>query len=292
MNTITTTQALELFTQGLTGQNYSGLTIRAYRDDLNQFFSYISRNRVDWSVLSHFDRTDIQGFLSYLAALKTTGVTRRRKLAALRHFFRFLKENEWLAVNIAETVRPPKREEKEPAVLQKNEYKALLFVAQENTRDYAIIMLFLQAGLRVSELVSLTIDDVDLENGLLTVSQGKGRKDRNIPLETQAIDALKKYKAVRTGDLECVSFFVSRNGSSLDVRSVRYLVAKYMKKAGIRKKASVHTLRHTYGTHKVDRGMDVESLRELMGHKRKETTYHYVHLAKTNLRQLQEQTAL
>ncbi len=92
MKEITTTQALELFTQGLTGQNYSGLTIRAYRDDLNQFFSFVSRNRVDWQVVTRFDRVDIQGYLSYLAAQKTTGVTRRRKLAALRHFFRFLKD--------------------------------------------------------------------------------------------------------------------------------------------------------------------------------------------------------
>ncbi len=120
-------------------------------------------------------------------------------------------------------------------------------------------MLFLQAGLRVSELVALSVDDIDLENGLLHVRQSKGKKDRNIPLETQAIDSLKKYLAVRESDPECISFFVARNGTSLDVRSVRYLAAKYMKKAGIKKKARVHTLRHTYGTHKVDRGCHRES---------------------------------
>ena len=165
-------------------------------------------------------------------------------------------------------------------------------MAQENTRDHAIIMLFLQAGLRVSELVSLSVGDIDLENGLLYVRQSKGKKDRNIPLETQAIDALKKYLAVHESDPECISFFVARNSTSLDVRSVRYLVAKYMKKAGIRKGASVHMLRHTYGTHKVNNGMPVENLRELMGHKRKETTYHYAHLAQANKRLLQEQTAI
>jgi integrase/recombinase XerC len=293
MKEITTTQALEVFIQGLTGLNYSPLTIRAYRDDLNQFFSYVSRNRVDWQNVSRFDRVDIQGFLTFLAAQKTTGVTRRRKLAALKHFFKFLKENNWIGVNIAETVRPPKREEKEPAVLQKNEYKALLFEAQGekgNTRDYAIIMLFLQGGLRVSELVKLTLNDVDLENREVSIRGGKGQKDRTIPIEQQTTDALKMYLAQREG-IE-PAFFLARNGTSLDVRSVRYLVAKYMKKAGIRKQASVHTLRHTYGTHKVNNGMPVENLRKLMGHKRKETTYHYVHLAQANTRQLQEQTAL
>src|SRR5258708_27465413 len=121
-------------------------------------------------------------------------------------------------------------------------------------------MLVWQGGLRGSQLVALSVHDIDLENGLLHVRQSKGKKDRNISLETQAIDSLKKYLAVRESDPECISFFVARNGTSLDVRSVRYLAAKYMKKAGIKKKASVHTLRHTYGTHKVHRGCHRESL--------------------------------
>src|SRR5260221_11258898 len=96
----TTTQALEVFVQGLTGLNYSPLTIRAYHDDLNQFFNYVSRNRVDWQTVTRFDRVDIHGFLTFLAAQNTTGVTRRRKLAAIKHFFKFLREKNWIGVNM------------------------------------------------------------------------------------------------------------------------------------------------------------------------------------------------
>ncbi len=152
--------------------------------------------------------------------------------------------------------------------------------------------MFLQAGLRVSELANLTLSDLDLNNKTLLVRQGKGKKDRTIPLEQQSLAALKSYLGEREADPECEHLFVAKNGTSLAVRSVRYIVKKHMQKAGIKKRASVHTLRHTFGTHKVDKGMTLPNLKDLMGHRKLETTYRYVHLAKTNLRQQQEQTAL
>src|SRR3712207_3771579 len=134
--------------------------------------------------------------------------------------------------------------------------------------------------------------DIDLENRTLLVRQGKGRKDRTIPLEDQAIAALKRYLKERSPFPPDQPVFLAKNGSSMDVRTVRLLVKKYLRKAGISKKASVHTLRHTFGNHKVDRGMTIPALKELLGHKQMETTYKYVHLAKTTLRQQQESTAL
>jgi integrase/recombinase XerC len=290
MTDITTTQALDLFAKALQGANKSRYTIRAYNNDLTQFVTFVSERRVDWQHLSRFSRYDIVEFLTFLGTKNLTGISRARKLSAIKSFFAFLVENSFLTQNVAVTVKSPAKEDKEPAVLQKNEYKALLFEAHDNPRDYAIIMLFLQAGLRVSELVALTLSDVDLENRLLVVRQGKGKKDRSIPLGEQEVTAIKHYLTERVGTDDAL--FTARNATSLDVRSVRYIVAKYMKASGIKKKASVHTLRHTYGAHKINNGMPVEALQGLMGHKRKETTYHYIHLVKTNLRQLQEQTAL
>jgi site-specific recombinase XerD len=294
MTAMTTTQSLELFITALRGQNYSPKTLRAYGDDLRQFLSWVAKNRVDWDLPKRFSRVDIEGFMSYLAGQQMTGVTRVRKLAALRKFFTFLTENRIIAGNPAITVKGARREEKEPGILYKEQYKALLYEASDHVRDYAIIMTFLQTGIRLSELVNLRVDDVDVEHRLLTVRQGKGKKDRQIPLVDEAVKALRNYLRYRNTELvlDDEIFFLAKNGTSLNVSSVKYIVAKYVKKAGIRKKVSVHTLRHTFGAHKADKQMGIATLQELMGHKKKETTLKYIHLAKTNLRQEMAQTAL
>jgi integrase/recombinase XerD len=232
--------------------------------------------------------------MQYLAAQRMTGVTRVRKLAAIRKFLTFLEENSILAANPAHTVKGARREEKEPNILYKEQYKALLYEASDNIRDYAIIQTFLQTGIRLSELANLRVDEVDVEHRMLTVRQGKGKKDRQIPLVDDAVKALRNYLRYRNTQLivDDEILFLAKNGTSLNVSTVKYTVAKYVKKAGIRKKTSVHTLRHTFGAHKADKSMSLATLQELMGHKKKETTLKYIHLAKTNLRQEMAQTAL
>jgi site-specific recombinase XerD len=291
---MTTTQSLQLFLKALQGQNYSPKTLRAYGDDLHQFLAWVEKNRVDWDIPTRFSRGDIEGFMQYLAAQRMTGVTRVRKLAAIRKFFAFLEENSILAANPAHTVKGARREEKEPNILYKEQYKALLYEASDNIRDYAIIQTFLQTGIRLSELVNLRVDEVDFEHRILTVRQGKGKKDRQIPLVDDAVKALRNYLRYRNTELivDDEILFLAKNGTSLNVSTVKYTVAKYVKKAGIRKKVSVHTLRHTFGAHKADKNMSLATLQELMGHKKKETTLKYIHLAKTNLRQEMVQTAL
>jgi site-specific recombinase XerD len=142
--------------------------------------------------------------------------------------------------------------------------------------------------------VSLGVEDVDLEHRNLTVRQGKGKKDRQIPLVDDVLKALRNYLRYRTTELilDDDTFFLAKNGTSMNVSTVKYLVAKYVKKAGIRKKVSVHTLRHTFGAHKADKNMSLATLQELMGHKKKETTLKYIHLAKTNLRTEMVETSL
>jgi integrase/recombinase XerC len=291
---MTTTQSLQIFLRALQGQNYSSKTLRAYGDDLTQFLGWVQKNRVDWDTPTRFSRADIEGFMQYLAAQRMSGVTRVRKLAAIRKFFAFMAENKILAGNPANTVKGARREEKEPNILYKEQYKALLYEASDNIRDYAIIQTFLQTGIRLSELVNLRVEDVDFEHRILTVRQGKGKKDRQIPLVEEAVKALRNYARYRNTELilDDDTFFLAKNGTSLNVSTVKYIVAKYVKKAGIRKKVSVHTLRHTFGAHKADKHMSLATLQELMGHKKKETTLKYIHLAKTNLRQEMAQTAL
>jgi site-specific recombinase XerD len=294
MVTMTTTQALQIFLRALQGQNFSPKTLRAYGDDLTQFMSFVEKNRVDFDIPARFARADIEGFMQYLAAQRRTGVTRVRKLAAIRKFFAFLEESNVLAANPANTVKGARREEKEPNILYKEQYKALLYEASDNIRDYAIIQTFLQTGIRLSELANLRVDAVDFEHRILTVKQGKGKKDRQIPLVDEAIKALRNYVRYRNTQLilDDEVFFLAKNGTSMNVSTVKYLVAKYVKQAGIRKKVSVHTLRHTFGAHKADKHMSLATLQELMGHKKKETTLKYIHLAKTNLRAEMVETAL
>jgi integrase/recombinase XerC len=291
---MTTTQSLQMFLRALQGQNYSPKTLRAYGDDLTQFLAWVQKNRVDWDNPTRLTRADIEGFMQYLASQRMSGVTRVRKLAAIRKIFAFMAENKILAGNPANTVKGAKREEKEPNILYKEQYKALLYEASDHIRDYAIIQTFLQTGIRLSELVSLKLDDVDFEHRILTIRQGKGKKDRQIPLVDEAVKALRNYLRYRNTQLieDDETFFLAKNGTSLNVSTVKYTVAKYVKKAGIRKKVSVHTLRHTFGAHKADKHMSLATLQELMGHKKKETTLKYIHLAKTNLRQEMVETAL
>lgn len=288
---LTSTECVQLFQRALTGSNYAPNTIAAYVEDVRQFLAFVSTIRIDWDDSRQFTRADVVEFLEWLAGQHATGVTRVRKLAAIRRFLGLLRDNRIIPANPAQTVKAPIREQRDPAVLYKNEYKALLYEASAEPRDHAIIQLFLQTGVRVGELVGLTRADLDFENRVLTVRQGKGRRDRTIPLEEQSLKALKVYLHDRDIEREA-PLFLAKNGTSLDVRTVRYLVHKYLLRAGVRKKASVHTLRHTFGTHKVDRGMTLPALQELLGHKKMETTYKYVHLAKTSLRQQQEMTAL
>jgi site-specific recombinase XerD len=278
--------------QTLVGNNYSPRSIKAYLGDVEQFVAWLQTRRVDWDIPYRIQRIDIVEFINRLGTKKASAVTRKRKLAAIRGFLKFLKENAIIYGNPADTIEGPIREERDPAILLKTEYKALLQVAGDNSRDFAIVMLFLQSGLRVSELVNLKIQDVDFTSREITVRQGKGRKDRVVPLVKQAAAALKVYLAVRDGLPEYDEVFLARNGTSMDQRTVRYRIHKYYKEAGIKKKASVHTLRHTFSTHQIHNGLKINELKEVLGHRRMETTYNYVHLDRTNLRTEMENGAL
>jgi site-specific recombinase XerD len=215
---ISTTQSLELFITALVGQNYSPKTLRAYSDDLKQFMQWVGENRVDWDNPRRFTRADVEGFMSYLAGQHMTGITRVRKLAAIRKLFTFMEENHIIAGNPANTVKGARREEKEPGILYKEQYKALLYEASDHPRDYAIIMTFLQTGIRLSELANLGLEDVDFDHKVLTVRQGKGKKDRQLPLVDEEVKALRNYLRYRNTQLvlDDEIVFLAKNGTSLN----------------------------------------------------------------------------
>ena len=284
---MTLQQGHQIFINALTGNNFSTQSIRAYSADITQFIEYLQSVRVDWNNPKKLERLDIVGFMNRLAGLKRSGTTRARKLASIRHFLKFLKENGVIAGNPAETVIRARKEEKDPTVLFKNEYKALLYEAEENSRDYAILMTFLKSGIRESELAALKIGDIDFLHNELTVREGKGKKERTIPLMPELKRALRQYLEDRDRQDNIVdeeTLFLARNGTSLNPSSIRKLVKKYYTKAGVRK-SGVHTLRHTFSAHNVNNGLPIADLQKILGHKKKETTLKYIHVVNTSLRE-------
>ena len=284
---MTLEQGHQVFLNALAGNNFSGESVRAYSADITQFIEYLQSVRVDWNNPKKLERLDIVGFMNRLAGLKRSGTTRARKLASIRHFLKFLKENGVIAGNPAETVIRARKEEKDPTVLFKNEYKALLFEAQGNSRDYAILLTFLKSGIRERELADLQIEDVDFVHDTLRVQEGKGKKERTIPLMPELKRAMRRYLADRDQQDNIVdeeTLFLARNGTSLNPSSIRKLVKKYYTKAGVRK-SGVHTLRHTFSAHNVNNGMPIADLQKVLGHKKKETTLKYIHVVSTSLRE-------
>src|SRR5216683_7073325 len=284
---MTLEQGQQIFLKALAGNNFSTESIRAYSADITQFVEFLKSVRVDWNNPKKIERLDIVEFMNRLSGMKRTGTTRARKLASLRHFLKFLKENDVIAGNPAETITRARKEEKDPAVLFRNEYKALLFEAQGNSRDYAILLTFLKSGIRESELAALQIEDVDFVHDELRVREGKGKKERTIPLMRELKTALQRYLTEREQQENIVdveTMFLARNGTSLNPSSIRKLVKKYYTKAGVRK-SGVHTLRHTFSAHNVNNGMSIADLQKILGHKKKETTLKYIHVVNTSLRE-------
>ncbi len=159
--------SLTRYLGSLSGRNLSGHTATAYRTDLLQCFTWLAENDITVDSPEKITRTHILDYLSHLAALGRSGVTRVRKLAAIREYFKFLVAEGTLAISPAENITRPKQERKQRVFLRVDEYMRLLNAAAGNSRDYAILQVFLQTGIRVSELIGLTTHDIDLDEPAL-----------------------------------------------------------------------------------------------------------------------------
>ena len=281
--------SLTRYLNSLSGRNLSGHTATAYRSDLLQFLSFLTENDVTVNSPEKITRTHILDYLSHLANLGRSGVTRTRKLAAIREYCKFLVDESLLPHSPTDTIVRPKQERKQRVFLRVDEYMRLLNAAAGNSRDYAILQLFLQTGIRVAELVGLTLSDIDLATGAMLIN-GKGNKQRTVFLEKKASQALRAYLPNRPHSLD-QHVFLNYQGTHLSVRGVMDIVEKYRKLAGITKKFSCHSLRHTCATYKAVKGYTPPDLQDLLGHKKPETSLIYVHMAR-DARQLMQQTSL
>jgi len=284
------TTTLTRFLNSLKARNTSEHTITAYRTDVRQFFTWLAENDLTVTTPHHISRSHIIDYLAHLADQGRSGVTRARKLAAIREYCMFLVDGHTLPASPAATIAMPKKERKSRVFLREDEYMRLLHAATGHSRDYAILQLFLQTGLRVEELTKLLLTDIDLDGQTMLI-HGKGNTQRTVYLEKKATQALRAHLADRPRSLD-QHLFLNYQGTGLSMRGVMDIVKKYRKLAGIAKQFSCHSLRHTCATHKAAKGFTPRQIQDLLGHEKVETSLIYVHLATTDTRKLMEQTSL
>lgn len=296
-NVETLTQAIAYFvTVGMPARNLSARTRIEYQNDLTDLVAYLAKGGI--SVVDQVGLADLESYQAEMDRRGYTASTRERKTYAIKTFFKFLHHQGITREYIAAHLIPPPAEKHEPRFLSEQEYQLLLRAASHNTRDATIIELFLQTGMRVSELARLTISDIEIpkritrdpdNTGMVRILRKQG-KTQTIPLNYKACQAIASYLKVRP-TVEHDKLFVSKFKTPMSKRAVQYTITKYLKEVGITD-ASTHTLRHTMATHHVARGTDIRTLQETLGHERLETTAIYVSLAKTAQRKALQEHAL
>ncbi len=273
-----------------TEKGASDHTVKNYAIDLREFMKFLGEK--DLKDLTYLD---IRSFLAYLKTRNYSKSSIARKLACLRSFFKYLARENVLTQNPAAGIATPKKEKKLPSFLNPDEITKLLDAPNkgnwEEKRDKAILEMLYSSGIRVSELVGLNHDDCDLFGGLARV-RGKGKKERVVPVGQVALNCLKSYleeKAPKETQHPIKKpLFVSRLGGRLTDRSIRRMILKYVKRIGLGKEVSPHTLRHSFATHLLDRGADLRSVQELLGHANLSTTQIYTHVTTQRLKDAYE----
>ncbi len=292
----------------LASRNLAPLTRTNYLSDLTDLARYLTE-QLQLQTVEQVHRGSLEAYLATLDTRGLKGSSRRRRLAAIKGFFAFLVQQGILPRSPADELRPPARERHQPRVLTEAEYKRLREVVlyadhhrqgdaqQYERRDFAIIELFLQTGLRLAEVAKITLADLQLPEKVAKEGavgwvriRGKGRKGRFVTLNYKALKAIKGYLAVRP-KLDEPHLFLTKFGRGMGPRAIEQMAAKYLAEAGIGG-ASVHTLRHTFATQHVKNGTKLDVVRQALGHESLATTSLYVELAREVMDREMQQNAL
>ncbi len=284
--------AIRAFVSYLTVErNASAETIRNYRSDLYQLDRFLRRTNKRTAHISvdAITTDDVRSYLHWLDHRGEKASSLARKLACVRSFYRFLQREGLSHINPAEDIRSPKLPKQLPRVLTKDDANALMeFPVGESPlslRDRALLETMYATGARVSEVVGINLGDLNEADSVVRL-QGKGRKERVVPIGDVALQAIREYRrsltqAVTRFDLS-TPIFLNHRGGRLTTRSVARMVARYSSRlAG--GAVSPHALRHSYATHLLDEGADLRSIQEMLGHASLSTTQKYTHLAMDRL---------
>lgn len=288
-------KGMEAFLHSLQGKNASIHTVRAYQNELRRFAGFLGPD-MRWKDVDH---VFIRSFLSHLHEQGLSKVSVGRALAALRSMYKWLAREGMVEQNPAKLVTTPKASRKLPRVPTLEEMNNVLDTEMPESaafpeRDRAIFELLYGCGLRNSELVGIELPDLDFANGLVLV-RGKGKKQRYVPLEGKADEALKTYLGMRQKILAEVrrttrKIFINRRGGPLTSRSVARIVKQIAVARGLPPDVHPHTLRHAFGTHLLSEGADLRAIQELLGHERLSTTQKYTQLSIQQVMEVYDRT--
>ena len=260
-------------------KGYSDKTIREYSYDLKMFKKF-SKEPIEKCTTS-----DLRRFFLYLKRDKSYAPrSLHRKICSLKSFYKFLKKEAFISINPAENIESPKIPRSLPKTISIDEALTLLN-APTNLRDRAVLYLLYGTGMRVSELSDLNIENLDLKNRLIRIIEGKGNKDRLIPLPDLIIPIIEEYLNARRDDIDSSALILNRSGQRLTSRSIQRLVKKYKEQVNLQeKKVTPHTLRHAFATHLLANSVDIRVIQELLGHASLSTTQLYTHVSLEHLR--------
>jgi integrase/recombinase XerC len=281
-------------------RGFSTHTIASYREDLRQFSEFVHRHFARQSIsLQDIDRSVIRLFLGDMLERRFAKSSIARKLACLKSFFRYLHATHVIAHNPAGNVASPKLDKRLPRVLDEESAARLMEQPDRSSvvglRDAAILELFYSTGIRLSELIGLRLIDVDLHNDTIKVL-GKGAKERIVPVGRHAKAAVKAYIAARNqlipsscAGAETPEVFLTVRGKPMQPKGVNVLVRRYISIISEIEKRSPHVLRHSFATHLLNRGADLNAVKELLGHASLSTTQIYTHVSIERLKKIYAQ---
>jgi len=267
-------------------KRYSLNTAKGYCKDVELLQKYFTQSQIE---LNDLDKDDLKDYLGAIFS-EVTAASLHRKVAAIRHFFSFLTKREIIDENPGLTLTCPKNTSTLPGALTKEEMQQLIdfpFKSNEKgLRDKAIIELLYSSGVRVGELVSVKIKDLDKRDRTLNVF-GKGKKERLLPVTKQAVTSIDTYLLKREGNKSPNSIiFMNLKGKGLTERGVQYILDQIARAAGIYRKVTPHMLRHSFATHFLENGMNLRYLQHLLGHSNLSTTEIYTHLSIDQLKKV------
>jgi len=286
-------QQIDLFLKYLRNERrYADLTIRAYETDLSQFVNYLEDDIFgDKVVPSSVDKEHIRAFVEklYIYGLNKRSIS--RKISALKSFYKYLQRINAIKHNPLNSIHTPKLEKPLPTVLDENEIRKLMNLPDsesfEGIRDRAFLELFYGCGLRLSELLSLKMKQIHLNDNYIRV-EGKRNKERILPLGTPAIKAIQRYLIGRQQVLQEFGnndfLFINKKGKKLYPLFIQKKVSKYLLRISEQEHLSPHVLRHSFATHLLDRGADLLAVKELLGHSSLSTTQIYTHVSMDRLK--------
>ena len=262
--------------------NYSENTINSYKLDLDNFFLFVKKNKINYLKLTS---EDIRNYLKYLDELMLKNTTISRKISALRSFYNYLLNQKLIDFNIFSNIRNPKLEKKLPNYLNYEELAKILdsidTSSEDGLKNRLLIEMLYATGCRVSEIANIKIEDINFSNNSIRVI-GKGNKERIVYFGEYARFYLNKYIEGHKREY----LFDNKNNEKLNIHEIEYMVKEIVKNLALKTHVTPHTLRHTFATHLLNNGADIKTVQELLGHSSLNTTGIYTHVSNARIKEI------